>query len=42
MNNKPEQATFLTQQEKDWLTAKIASERKAKEAVRIVRNHSII
>ena len=32
--NRPEQATFLTQQEKDWLTAKIASERKAKEAVR--------
>src|SRR4051795_9857447 len=34
MTNKPEQATFLTQPEKDWLTAKIASERKAKEAVR--------
>jgi ACS family tartrate transporter-like MFS transporter len=32
--NRPEQATFLSQQEKDWLTAKIASERKAKEAVR--------
>src|SRR5438477_4495896 len=32
MTNRPEQATFLTQQEKDWLTAKIASERKAKEA----------
>ena len=35
MTNRPEQATFLTQQEKDWLTAKIASERKAKEAVRV-------
>jgi MFS transporter, ACS family, tartrate transporter len=34
MTNKPEQATFLTQQEKDWLTAKITAERKAKEAVR--------
>src|SRR5215467_7507946 len=35
MTNKPEQATFLTQQEKDWLIAKIASERKAKEQVRV-------
>ena len=35
MTNKPEQATFLTQAEKDWLTGKIAGERKAKEAVRI-------
>jgi ACS family tartrate transporter-like MFS transporter len=35
MTNKPEQATFLTQQEKDWLTAKIASERKAKEQIRV-------
>jgi len=34
MTNKPEQATFLTKEEKDWLTNKIASERKAKEAVR--------
>jgi MFS transporter, ACS family, tartrate transporter len=34
MTNKPEHATFLTQQEKDWLASKIASERKAKEAVR--------
>jgi ACS family tartrate transporter-like MFS transporter len=34
MTNKPEQATFLTQPEKDWLTNKIASERKAKEAIR--------
>jgi ACS family tartrate transporter-like MFS transporter len=34
MTNKPEQATFLTQPEKDWLTNKIAAERKAKEAVR--------
>ena len=35
MTNKPEQAKFLTQQEKDWLTGKIAGERKAKEAVRV-------
>src|SRR5690349_15808105 len=34
MTNKPEQATFLTQPEKDWLANKIASERKAKESVR--------
>ena len=34
MTNRPEQATFLTQQEKDWLVGKIASERKAKETVR--------
>lgn len=34
MTNKPEQATFLTQAEKDWLSAKLAGERKAKEAVR--------
>jgi ACS family tartrate transporter-like MFS transporter len=35
MTNKPQEATFLTQQEKDWLINKIASERKAKEAVRV-------
>ena len=35
MTNRPEEATFLTRQEKDWLTARIASERKAKEAVRV-------
>lgn len=35
MTNRPEQATFLTQQEKDWLASKIASERKAKETVRV-------
>lgn len=35
MTNKPDQATFLTQPEKDWLTSKIASERRAKEAVRV-------
>ena len=39
MTDKPEQATFLTQQEKDWLAAKIAGERKAKEAV---RNYSML
>src|SRR6476659_2724590 len=32
MTHKPEQATFLTQPEKDWLASKIASERQAKEA----------
>jgi MFS transporter, ACS family, tartrate transporter len=35
MTNKPEQATFLTQPEKDWLASKLASERKAKDAVRV-------
>jgi ACS family tartrate transporter-like MFS transporter len=35
MTNKPEQAKFLSQAEKDWLTNKIAGERKAKEAVRV-------
>src|SRR5271155_1994523 len=35
LTDKPEQAKFLTQQEREWLVAKIASERKAKEAVRI-------
>src|SRR6516162_3481790 len=35
MTNRPEEASFLSQQEKDWLTAKIAGERKAKEAVRV-------
>jgi ACS family tartrate transporter-like MFS transporter len=35
MTNRPEQATFLTDEEKTWLTGKIASERKAKEAVRV-------
>jgi ACS family tartrate transporter-like MFS transporter len=34
MTNRPEQATFLTAQEKAWLTAKLASERKAKDSVR--------
>jgi ACS family tartrate transporter-like MFS transporter len=35
MTNKPEEATFLTREEKDWLAAKLASERKAKDAVRV-------
>jgi ACS family tartrate transporter-like MFS transporter len=35
MINKPEQATFLEPQEKEWLVAKIAAERKAKESVRV-------
>jgi MFS transporter, ACS family, tartrate transporter len=34
MTNRPEQSTFLTQPEKDWLIGKIAAERKAKEDVR--------
>jgi len=34
MTDRPEQAKFLTQAEKDWLSAKLASERSAKEAVR--------
>lgn len=35
LTNKPAEAAFLSKQEKDWLTAKIASERKAKESVRV-------
>jgi ACS family tartrate transporter-like MFS transporter len=34
LTDKPEQAKFLTAEERIWLTAKLASERKAKEAVR--------
>ena len=34
MTDKPEQASFLTQAEKDWLRTKLASERQAKEAGR--------
>src|ERR1700733_1549135 len=34
LTDKPHQAKFLTQQERDWLVAKIASENKAKEAIR--------
>ena len=34
LTDRPEQAKFLTPQEKDWLARKLASERKAKEAVR--------
>ena len=34
MTDRPEQAKFLTQDEKNWLTAKLASERKAKESVK--------
>src|SRR3984957_10084450 len=34
LTDKPEQARFLTMGEKAWLTAKLASERAAKEAVR--------
>src|SRR6201994_4710553 len=35
MTNKPEEATFLTREEKDWLAGKLAGERRAKEAVRV-------
>jgi ACS family tartrate transporter-like MFS transporter len=34
MTDRPEQATFLTVEEKTWLANKLASERQAKEAVR--------
>ena len=35
MTNRPAEATFLTHEEKDWLSAKLAGERKAKDAVRV-------
>src|SRR5207237_4675484 len=35
LTDKPQQAKFLTEQERDWLVAKIAGERQAKEAVRV-------
>ena len=34
LTDRPEQATFLTAEEKTWLASKLASEKKAKEAVR--------
>src|SRR5207344_2396711 len=34
LTDRPEQATFLTEDEKTWLSAKLASERSAKEAVK--------
>ena len=34
LTDRPEQAKFLTAEEKAWLSAKLASERTAKEAVR--------
>ena len=34
LTDKPEQATFLTAEEKTWLASKLASEKQAKEAVR--------
>ena len=34
LTHKPEQATFLSSEEKDWLTAKLHAERRAKDAVR--------
>jgi ACS family tartrate transporter-like MFS transporter len=33
--DRPEQAKFLTAEERDWLVGRIASERRAKEAVRV-------
>jgi ACS family tartrate transporter-like MFS transporter len=35
LTDKPEQAKFLTREEKDWLAAKLLAERKAKEAVKV-------
>jgi ACS family tartrate transporter-like MFS transporter len=37
LTDRPAQAKFLTAEEKDWLSAKLASERAAKEAVRKFR-----
>jgi len=34
LTDRPEQAKFLTREEKDWLAAKLASEKKAKEDVK--------
>lgn len=34
LTDRPAQATFLTPEEKDWLTRRLAAERQAKEAVR--------
>ena len=34
LTDRPEQARFLTAEEKHWLTSKLAAERRAKEAVR--------
>ena len=34
LTDRPEQATFLTAEERNWLVTKIAAERRAKEAVR--------
>jgi ACS family tartrate transporter-like MFS transporter len=35
LTDRPEQARFLTQPERDWLAATLATERRAKEAVRV-------
>ncbi len=35
LTDRPEQATFLTAEEKTWLSNRLASERRAKEAVRV-------
>ncbi len=34
LTDRPEQATFLTAEEKSWLTARLLSERRAKEALK--------
>jgi ACS family tartrate transporter-like MFS transporter len=34
LTDRPAQATFLTDEEKNWLTAKLAAEREAKEAIK--------
>jgi ACS family tartrate transporter-like MFS transporter len=35
MTNKPQEAKFLTAEERNWLVTKLAGERKAKESVRV-------
>ena len=35
LTDRPEQARFLTQPERDWLTRTLAAERQAKDAVRV-------
>ena len=35
LTDQPEQAKFLTREEKDWLAGKLLAERKAKEAVKV-------
>jgi ACS family tartrate transporter-like MFS transporter len=35
LTDRPEQAKFLTREEKDWLSAKLLAERKAKEKIKV-------